>query len=84
MQQWEYHREVIPLGQEIEICEAAGQDGWECCGMVMAALAPKNRVALASREPPAAQPGLLLLFKRPLGGINGQLAGAPQEFVFAR
>ena len=83
---WEYHQEVIPLGQQLQVCEAAGADGWELCGMVMAALAPKTQIAVVSRESPVPQPGLLLLFKRPLAALNGQalLSGAAEEFIFAR
>lgn len=66
---WEYQQIPSPMGKEVEIANRAGQDGWE-----LAAMAGPIGFATSALAPQQAQPGWLLMFKRPKE-INGANPG---------
>ena len=80
MTQYEYHQEVVPVGRYMEVLQAAGQDGWELCTAVPTSLTARVAVPGA----PSAQPGLLLLFKRPLNAHVQHINGDAGQWAFAR
>lgn len=68
MTQWEYRQDAVPVDRHLRVLQAAGQEGWELCGVVPTALTARVSVPGV----PPTQPGLLLLFKRPVFVANGQ------------
>lgn len=61
MRQWEYSQVVVPLGTELQQCQAMGDEGWELVSMAHVNVAP-SALALPGQMP--AQMGWLLMFKR--------------------
>lgn len=80
MTQWEYRQDAVPVDRHLRVLQAAGQEGWELCGVVPTALT--SRVSVPGVPP--TQPGLLLLFKRPIDAHVRRVNGDAGEWVFAR
>lgn len=61
MRKWEYSQVVVPMGTELQQCQAMGDEGWELVSMAHVNVAV-SALALPGQMP--AQMGWLLMFKR--------------------